>query len=148
MKVYSMEYTPRFYKQCQLLFDDYIKAFSTNVNLKSLSLKMIYKTMLTKVFIPPKIVAKFPERDFGPVWPAVINKFLYSEIKSCIHKMAHNVLPTNYKLLIQGQPQVSDCTFCGKEFVETHKHLFAECRQAAPVCFFVKSIFENCVIID
>ena len=54
--------------------------------------------------------------------------------------MAHNVLPTNFKLFMQGQPQVSDCTFCGKKFVETPKHLFAECRQASPVWFFVKSI--------
>ena len=141
MRLHSMEYTPRFYKQCQLLFDDYIKEFGTNVNLKSLSLKIIYENLLTKVFIPPKIVAKFPEKDFGPVWPAVNNKFLDPEIKSCIYKMAHNVLPTNFKLFMQGQPQVSDCTFCGKKFVETPKHLFAECRQAAPVWFFVKSIF-------
>ena len=33
MRSYSMEYTPRFYKQCQLLFDDYIKEFGTNVNI-------------------------------------------------------------------------------------------------------------------
>ena len=64
MRLHSMEYTPRFYKQCQVLFDDYIKEFGTNVNLKSLSLKIIYKNLLTKVLIPPKIVAKFPEKDF------------------------------------------------------------------------------------
>ena len=49
--------------------------------------------------------------------------------------MAHNVLTTNFKLFMQRQPQVSDCTFCGKKFVETPKHFLAECRQAAPVWF-------------
>ena len=28
-------------------------------------LKIIYKKLLTKLFIPPKIVAKFPEKDLG-----------------------------------------------------------------------------------
>ena len=141
MRLHSMEYTPRFYKQCQLLFDDYIKEFGTDVNLKSLSLKITCENLLTKVFIPPKIVAKFPEKGFGLVWHAVNNKILDPEIKSCIYKMAHNVLPTNFKLFMQGQPQVSDCTFCGKKFFETPKHLFAECRQAAPVWIFVNPIF-------
>ena len=142
MRLHSMEYTPRFYKQRQLSFDYYIKEFGTNVNLKSLSLKIIYKNPLTKVFIPPKIVANFPEKDFGSVWPAVNNTFLDPEIKSCIYKMAHNVLPTNFKLFMQGQLQVSDCTFCDKKFVETPKHLFAECRQAAPVCFCEVHLLE------
>ena len=55
--------------------------------------------------------------------------------------MAHNMLPTNLKLFIHGDGKNSDCTFCGKKFMETPKHLFAECRQAARCGFFVKSVF-------
>ena len=141
MKLHSLEYTPRFYKQCQLLFDDYIKDFGDNVNLKSLSLKIVYQNMLSKVFIPPLIVSKFPEKDFSSVWGAVNDNFLDPEIRAFAYRMAHNVLPTNHRLFIHGSSKNSDCTFCGKKFVETPKHLFAECRQAAPVWFFVKSVF-------
>ena len=141
MKLHSLEYSPRFYRQCQLLFDEYMKDFGDKIELKTLSLKTIYKNLLTKVFMPPLIVSKFPVKDFSPVWPAVNDKFLDPEIRTFTYRMAHNVMPTNFKLFIHGSAKDSDCTFCGKRYVETPKHLFAECRQAAPVWFFVKSVF-------
>ena len=78
MKLHSLEYTPRFYRQCQLLFDEYIKDFGGNVNLKSLSRKIVYKNLLSKLFIPPLIVSKFPVKDFRPVWVAVHDIFYRS----------------------------------------------------------------------
>ena len=67
--------------------------------------------------------------------------FTDPEIGTFAYRMAHNVLPINFKLFIHGAGKNNDCTFCGKKFVETPKHLFAEHRQAAPVWFFVKSVF-------
>ena len=113
-----------------------MKYFGDNVDLKSLSLKSVYNNLLTKAFMPPLIVSKFPVKDFSPVWAAVNDNFLDPEIRTFAYRMAHSVMSTNFKLLIHGSRKDSDCTFCGKRFVETPKHLFAECRQAAPVCFF------------
>ena len=58
MKLHSLEYSPQFYRQCQLLFDEYMKDFGDNIELKTLSLKTIYKNLLTKVFMPPLIVSE------------------------------------------------------------------------------------------
>ena len=63
-------YTPRFYKQCQLLFDDYMKNFGVNVNIKSLSVQVIYRNLLSNI-VCPNIATKFPEKDFKPIWRAV-----------------------------------------------------------------------------
>ena len=41
MKLHSLEYSPWFYRQWQLLFDEYMKNFGVHVDLKSLSLKII-----------------------------------------------------------------------------------------------------------
>jgi hypothetical protein len=62
-------------------------------------------------------------------------------VKHCIYRMAHGVLPTNFHLFNFGINDNSDCTFCGRTYVETPQHLFIECRQGAPLWFFVKSIF-------
>ena len=148
MKLHSLEYSPRFYRQCQLLFDEYMKDFGDNVDLKSLSLKIVYNNLLTKVFMPPLIVSKYPVKDFSPVWAPVNDNFLDLEKRTFAYRMAHNVMPTNFKLFIHGSGKDRDCTFCGKRFVETPKHLFAECCQAAPVCFFCKVHFGKCVITD
>ena len=125
-----------------------MKDFGDYVNLKSLSLKIVCKNLLTKVSMPPLIVSKFPMKDFTPVWAAVNDNFLDPEIRTFAYRMAQNVMPTNFKLFIHWSGIVSDCTFCGKRFVETPKHLFAECRQAAPVCFLLSRFFLNCVITD
>ena len=56
--------------------------------------------------------------------------------------MAHNVMPTNFKLSIHGSGKDSYCIF--ERFVENPKRSFPECHQAAPVClfyFFAKSVF-------
>ena len=91
MRLHNLEYTPRFYKQCQLLFDDYIKQFGVNVNINHfLEVKVIYMNLLSKVFVRPNIATKFPEKDFKPIWRAVNDKFLDPEIKSCVYRMAHN----------------------------------------------------------
>ena len=87
MKLHSLEYSPRFYRQCQLLFDEYMKDFGDNIGLKSLSLKTIYKNLSTKVVMPPLIVSKFPVNDFSPVWPAVNDKFLDPEIRTFTYRM-------------------------------------------------------------
>ena len=117
-----------------------MKDFGDNVDLKSLSIKIVYKNLLKKVFMPPLIVSKFPVKDFSPVWAAVNDNFLDPEpdpeIRTFAYMMAHNVMLINFQLFFHGSGKDSNCTFCGKRFVETPKHLFAECRQAAPVCFF------------
>ena len=97
--------------------------------------------LLPKVFTPPLIDPKFPVKDFSPVWVAVDYIFLDPEIRTFAYRMAHNVLPINRQLFIHGDSKNSDCTFCGKKFVETPKHLFVECHQAAPVWLFVMSAF-------
>ena len=147
MKLHSLEYSPWFYRQCQLLFDEYMKDFGVHVDLKSLSLIIIQKNLLTKVFMPPLIVSKFSVNDLSPVWAAVNDIFIDPDIRTFAYKMAHNVMPTNFKLFIHGSGKDSDCTFCGKGNVEKPMHLFAECRQAAPVWFFLWSpLFAKCVI--
>ena len=96
MKLHSLEYSPRFYRQYQSLFDEYMKDFGDNVDLKSLSLKIVSKNLLINL-MPPLIVSKFPVKDFSPVWAAVNDNFLDPEIRTFAYRMAHNVVPTNFK---------------------------------------------------
>ena len=68
----------------------YVKDFGDNVDLKSLSIKIVYKNLLKKVFMPPLIVSKFPVKDFSPVWAAVNDNFLDPEITTFAYMMSRD----------------------------------------------------------
>ena len=95
----------------------------------------IYKTLPSNIVTPDYAALSFPK-----IWKALYNPFLDPEIRNISFKIVHKVLPTNNFLFQYAISNFCHCTFCGQRYVETVEHLFINCRQVAPVWFFVKSV--------
>ena len=55
--------------------------------------------------------------------------------------MAHNVLLTNFKLFMQGQPRVSDCTFAARSLLKHPSTYLLMSSSVTSMVFFVMSNF-------
>lgn len=137
---HCLDYRPTFYHLCKTHFDNFIRDFPF-VDLTTITVGKVYDVLLSKLFVPPRIEAKFPAIDFQPVWRGIHDKFVDPEIRNCNFRVTHQVLPTNAFLFQYGISDFAHCTFCGRTHVETLEHLFIGCKQVAPLWFFVKSTF-------
>ena len=55
-----------------------MKDFGDNIELKTLTLHTIYKNLLTKAFMPPLIVSKFPARAHAGIHARISTYVLWS----------------------------------------------------------------------
>ncbi len=127
-------YIPKFYKVALDALTLFLSA-KPNINLKKVTTKMVYDTLLKQEV--PKIVSKFPFLDFGMLWKNLNSSFIESCHRDTSFRVLHNVLPIGQHLYYHGISKIIKCYFCtGREMFP---HLFHSCPKVHPVIQY----FEN-----
>ncbi|PJE77730.1 hypothetical protein CI610_03342 [invertebrate metagenome] len=143
------KWCPTFYTRIYIIFKKYIKDFPKS-NIKSVTTKELYGTLLSGVITTPRIVRIFPTIDFAPVFLNISNKFLDTRSRDVVFKIVHEILPVNFRMYRFGVESSKYCTFCSG--FETISHLFFECPFIQPLVSLVNSwihqISENKIPTD
>ena len=137
--LHCLEFRPAYYTFVKQAFDKYLESHSF-VDVKQLTVKQIYEDLVKDTFTTPRVVQDNPEINYKPSWNVICNQ-IDPELRACIYKITHRVLPTNVFLFSYTSQRFAHCTFCGRRYEETLNHLFIDCEQAAPVWSFVKELF-------
>ena len=138
--LHCLEFRPPFYNFTKGAFDRFV----TNhmfTDIKQLTNKKIYDSLIEEIFLRPRVTTEFPAIDLKSSWKIVCNKFIDPEVRACMYKTVHGVLPTNVFLFNYTSQRFSHCTFCGRRFEETIYHLFINCSQIIPIWEFLKDYF-------
>ena len=55
----------------------------------------MYDSLIEEIFLRPRVTTEYRDIDFKSSWKIVCNKFIYPEVRACMYKTVHGVLPTN-----------------------------------------------------
>ena len=138
--LHCLDYRPAYHNFAKGFFDKLLEKHPFT-DVTKLTTKKVYNILLQDQFAIPRIHTFYTDVDFDKAYRAIHNNFIDPEVRGFAYKLLHNVVPTNLFLFHYTSQKFSHCTFCGKRYEETIRHLFIDCPLAQNVWTFVQHIF-------
>ena len=138
--LHCLDYRPAYYNFAKGFFDKLLEKHPFT-DVTKLTTKKVYTILLQDQFEIPRIHTFYTDVDFDKAYRAIHDNFIDPEVRGFAYKLLHNVAPTNLFLFHYTSQKFSHCTFCGKRYEETIRHLFIDCPLAQNVWTFVQQIF-------